>query len=1103
MRDVPIFVPPEEKPPPSRKKKGSSIFSEEWGSKAWGDANRARSEKAQFEHEKKSQEFLARAEQAKTSQELHQLFLDAKVWHHQKDLIFWAAENKNQTGFDFLRLVRKNIADIDPKTDDKKNFYTDEDFIPMRSWDTDELHWIPTSFEDMIQGDFPLFDYEEYLVRILAGSFGKFDDPEYKAQAEVELLSLMDRLPAKTEQFRHERDRYRDPETAEDDQGSGESDDHYLLTVETTADLFGYDDDMFFNRTYVEILQSLGRVGSEKSLQAIVQLTRTKPIELYGVMADTLSKISPGKAAHEMLQMLKDEDPWIKRTAAKILYRLEFGKIGISEEGLNYLDRMYDLGEFNSSQYFAQRLTANGEIGIFERVNEKLLKYLQLSDPESAEKKIRGELYELTYRDLFTDRVDLPEAERENRKRLLQEFQEKYFAFAQSELFAGTGTKLNNLTFREQAWFLEFSTKATPEQKNSIKSFVKRFREAGIRAFLVMENGGSGEKILELAERLKPKEAQAVFDTYLKITYEAETALRKIREVTKNLGGAELFDDTLFDNLLEKAKNSLIAGHEFATAGKSIMSVQGYFIDVFDLNQLLLIMHQEIHDLRRFNTVVTDWQSFKNEGIKILDHYILDTKNLEGIKNVSLDMEIYRSDEVKIHGVFDRAGKTKKHVGGLYEIGHFYEKDIDSQKTYLFAVDNREELHHKHHKDLQHFYTMYLEKYLRGEQLPAVIVYSKNGLPLYEKASYPQFLFADNEDELVHAIFTAKDIRHSREMQPEFMSSEKLAGSQERLYDNSDLREWEGKTADTAQSLTHLLRAIETAGVEKRAIIADETPQVFLDLGTGEGRISTLLAMLGKKVVGLDISQSQLDKIPHRLQEEVQKFQKDKSSPLRVLMDQGIVQETDVITDIVELQKHLYTVKGNFLDLERDVYNGLVELPEKQGMDPVDFFEASPHDENFWDTRDSLSFFGDTAFDGVTLNWHTFCEAGAVSTQKQVLEDIFKMLHRGGLVYIEVPDRTIGNYARTLSEYHKGHPDEPYGTIRDETSTEQGKANRMGEGEDTARFFPGRDELRNLLRQVGFEDVKIDTYLITSKDKDGNEFLEVKELVFTAQKPVR
>ena len=226
MRDVPTFVPPEEKNSSGRNRKAAPILSETWGSKAWGEANRARFEKARLEHEKNSQEFLVKAEQAKTVEELYQVFLSAKVWHHQKDLIFWVAENKNQTSFDFLRVVRKNMADIDPKADDKKNFYTDEDFMPVRGWGKDELHWTQTSFADMIQGDYPLFDYEEYLISILAGSFGKYDDPEYKAQAEVELLSLMDRLPGKAEQFRHERDRYRDPETDEEDEGSGESDDH-------------------------------------------------------------------------------------------------------------------------------------------------------------------------------------------------------------------------------------------------------------------------------------------------------------------------------------------------------------------------------------------------------------------------------------------------------------------------------------------------------------------------------------------------------------------------------------------------------------------------------------------------------------------------------------------------------------------------------------------------------------------------------------------------------------------------------------------------------------------------------------------------------------
>ncbi len=876
-----------------------------------------------------------------------------------------------------------------------------------------------------------------------------------------------------------------------------------------------------------EAIKTLGECKRKSSIDTILNHIKTDKEDaliVFDPILKALEKIDISLAASKLLELARIGDAQDKRSALWLLYRLEFGRIGISEEGLKYLDKMYDLGKYNNQSFFAQRLTANGEVGIFDRANERLLKYLHLTDLASAEKQIRAELYDLTYRDLFVDRLDLSEEERKNRKLLLEEFQEKYFAFAQSEFFQETGVRLNNLTFREQAWFLEFTASADPEKKSKLVEFVRAHREAGIRAFLVMENGGNGDKVIELSEKLKPKEARQIFEAYRAVTQEAEIALRTIRQVTKNLKGAELFDDILFNNLLQHAKNLLNASHEIAATGKSIFPFKGKFLDMDSQDHVLGAMRQSASDLARFNAVTTDLESFKNQGIKILDRYIFDAKNMDALKQVSLDFQIYRSDEATVRGVFDRVGKTgEKRVRSIRDLGFTLQEEIDPGRVYLLCLDSAEELARSHHSDLQAFYEGYLEKQRRGEDLPIVIVYSRSTLPLYQKASYPGFLFAEDEDELIATIYTAKDIKRTKERIPDFLKAERLATSQEKFYNNSDLRHWEGKTADTIQSLKHLLGAV--TGIEEEQEKIDVVKQMLkergrpvsdafspyhpnircvLDLGTGEGRISILLAMLGKKVIGLDISQAQLDKVPARLEEEVTRYKNgDPDSALKKLVEQGLIKEADIITDAQRLKEHLYTIKGNFLDLERDVYFGMIELPEKQGFVPQEFFDQDSGDEHLWDTRNSRTFFDDTGFDAVTFNWHTFCETGSIEDQKQVLQDVFRMLWPGGLIYIEIPDRTIGTYARTLNEYYKKHLDEPYGTIRDETSIEAGKANRMGEGEDTPRFFPGRDELRNLLQEVGFANVKVDTYLITSRDGAGNEYLEVKELVFTAQKPAR
>lgn len=39
------------------------------------------------------------------------------------------------------------------------------------------------------------------------------------------------------------------------------------------------------------------------------------------------------------------------------------------------------------------------------------------------------------------------------------------------------------------------------------------------------------------------------------------------------------------------------------------------------------------------------------------------------------------------------------------------------------------------------------------------------------------------------------------------------------------------------------------------------------------------------------------------------------------------------------------------------------------------------------------------------------------------------------------------------------------------------------------------------MRNIGFQDIELDTYLVVSHDTEGKEFLEIKELVVTAHKP--
>ena len=96
---------------------------------------------------------------------------------------------------------------------------------------------------------------------------------------------------------------------------------------------------------------------------------------------------------------------------------------------------------------------------------------------------------------------------------------------------------------------------------------------------------------------------------------------------------------------------------------------------------------------------------------------------------------------------------------------------------------------------------------LPPEQRPNVVIYT-NGFspPLFEKHQYQGFLFCSNKDELNNVLSMAKTLRVN--LNKELYDPNVLAPGQKEAYNNSDLREWENRTADTYQSLRHIFRVI-------------------------------------------------------------------------------------------------------------------------------------------------------------------------------------------------------------------------------------------------------------------------------------------------------
>lgn len=267
---------------------------------------------------------------------------------------------------------------------------------------------------------------------------------------------------------------------------------------------------------------------------------------------------NPGRAISGLLELIKKEkDPIDKALATRVVYHLEFGHVGISAEGVKYLERMYDLGEYNNPDFHVSRLTADGEVGIFDE-ELKLIKYFHLGDLSTDENKVRAQVLDVTYETLFVARPNETEEERKERMIYLKEFKANYHKLAEDKIFVETGVHLNNLSFREQGWFLIYFSTVDGVQKARIKRFLGVFGEEGLKTFLALElDRGMGEKILEMTENGDNNEVKKILGDYLKIVEYADNFYQAVAPHIKQ-ASVNFNEKDFYLSLLSRA-NSLIS----------------------------------------------------------------------------------------------------------------------------------------------------------------------------------------------------------------------------------------------------------------------------------------------------------------------------------------------------------------------------------------------------------------------------------------------------------------------------------------------------------------------------------------------------------------
>lgn len=644
-----------------------------------------------------------------------------------------------------------------------------------------------------------------------------------------------------------------------------------------------------------------------------------------------------------------------------------------------------------------------------------------------------------------------------------------------------------------------------------------------------------------------------------------EQALQKTREAFQEIEGATLVWGAAEKNMYKQMQELDIAAAQVLKGKPATVSVFGAYKTFHTIDEVVGALERMRADFQIVAALPPGFDAFRKNGLSVLDKYLFDSRNLEAAKDTQVktlileDPRDYEPYDPEYQKILESLGMESKHHRGLaarlVQEGIFAENEIQKPEGLDGRFDNgtiaveplslhgaaldvfdqdfglpemivvnvsTEKKIKEYHERYQALYRNYLT--CKFQDRPAVVMYTDTFTPtLHDKWAYEGFLFCSTPDELRSMLCVAKELTALKQ-KPDDMQPEALAPLQQSQYDKStDLREWEHITADTYQSLAHLLERFQMrnslyqeaqrrrspkyikqpdgsyipSADEKNSLIPQRPIKTILDIGTGEGRIAGMLARLGFNVVGMDISPEMLKKAKERIKAEGQGLRGEREDPtlsypaLQRLQKEGKLPQAPILDD-AEAQAHFVTAKGSFFDLEYGLNKFKTHM-----YNPEFFNDPGAEYREYGSLEDAAQ---DLVFDAATMNWHTLDEVGDSSNQQDVLIQIFNQLERGGELTVEVPDTMVDPYASAIKDYHDTHPDEPFGTHKDTYTAEDGT-----QREYSPRYFPNRNELVVLLQSVGFEidpQKDIQTYLITSKDpKTGKERLQVKELFITARKP--
>ncbi len=464
-----------------------------------------------------------------------------------------------------------------------------------------------------------------------------------------------------------------------------------------------------FHRMLLQTLKEIEKVKDEsgKTTDLLVEFWDKNRNPIFAnAVTDALSNQDINRGASELLKRIKGNSE-NKNALTAVLYRLEFGRLGISEDGVRYLEKVYDLGEYNNPDFFVSRLTAQGDIGIFGE-DDKLLKHFNLGDLSSSNKVVKAAVLDFVYDTLFIPSPNETEEMRAERERYLGEFKDKYFEFKDAAIFEQSDIQLNNLSFKEQGWLSIFWNKASDEEKERLTSFATRFGESGVKLLLLANTKGEKfkDELLSLSEKLSDEDGLAIFakfssilsglasfdETVERLNKPAEMSL----DIDPNIIAAQIGDQIQYSRIVDPEISDKVRQ-------KIIARVSGLFEQLDSL---------ESSQTEKIAAIKQKLDSISSEAI-LMQSMLLGAREMGQVDFNDLpDIHLYSGENITI------GPKEKKRIKEIYKLNY-----ADRPKMLEKLLDGLDESLEKDNAD---FHTLYFKDRLIG-----VMVFEYNGEQVY------------------------------------------------------------------------------------------------------------------------------------------------------------------------------------------------------------------------------------------------------------------------------------------------------------------------------------------------------------------------------------